>query len=128
MRRSEFMLVALVAVSVSCGKKPTEPAITAGVLTVVLTTPNADDGALLVSVTGGEIDSISVPAGSDLQMMVSTTTPRVVLVRGTITAGAIAKVWVDDVNATYTASITQAASKTTYAQRTLAGYSVTVEK
>jgi hypothetical protein len=98
---------------------------TAGSLQVRLTTPNADDGAIIFVVSGGTIDSVTRAAGSSYQVLAAVGSQTKVLVRGTIGAGAIAQIWVPDVSVAYAAQVQQAASRT-YVQRTDAGYSMEV--
>jgi hypothetical protein len=126
---ARMLLAGAVIVSgLSCGDSsgPTSPK--AGLLNVTLTSPNAEDGAILFTMGVGAIDSISVPQGSVLQVISNTAAQRTVLVRGTLATGAlIANLWVPDVSVSYTAFVSQVASKA-YAQRTLTGYSLSVQK
>jgi hypothetical protein len=99
-----------------------------GPVNVTLTSPSAEDGAILFTVGGGTIDSVTAPAGSTLQVISNSAAQRTVLVRGTLATGTVlAQVWVQDVGVSYTATVSQAAAKT-YAQRSLTGYSLSVSK
>lgn len=116
----------------SCGgdKSPTEPSgPVPGVLNVALTTPNADDGALLLTISGGPVVSVE-PASAAYQVYTFTpdTTNVRVLVSGDIAAGALLRIHIADSRraASYHATIAQAASRTTFAQRALSGYTFTV--
>jgi hypothetical protein len=121
-------LLALVALGVgagSCKDSSAPKGPTAGALDVTLTMPNADDGAILFVVSGGAVDSITAPSGT-FQLMSSGAATKAVLVRGTLTSGVIARVWVADVSVSYTVALQQVAARTTYAQRALAGYSLVI--
>ena len=112
------------------GHPPTEPSgPVAGVLNVALVTPNADDGAVLFTISGGPVTSVeaSVPAYQVYSSIPDTNTARV-LVTGDLSTGAVVQLHVADTRraASYRASITQAASRSTFAQRVLTGYSLTV--
>ena len=129
--RTAAIAAGLLAVA-SCGgdHTPTEPAgPVPGVLNVALTTPNADDGAVLLTISGAPV--VSVEAASPAYQVYSFTpdTNNVrVLVSGDIATGALLRIHVADTRraASYRATIAQAASRTTFAQRTLSGYSFTV--
>ena len=102
---------------------PTTPA-----LAVVLATPNADDGAVMFTVAGARIDSITAEQGYALDSAGAPGATRRVIVQGAIAAGPIAHVWAaaGTQPAALTASVTQVAQRGTYAQRAIAGYAVTV--
>ena len=110
---------------------PTGPA--AGPLSISLTTPSTDDGAVLLAISGGAVDSVTavgsyqlyggagaLPAGGVMR----------VIVRGTLTAGPVARVWVPDVAAVgaYRVTVEQAAARGTYQQRSVSGYAGTVSR
>lgn len=118
-------LVAGVVGAISCDELFGPKGPKSGALAVSLTSPNLDDGAILFSVSGGTVDSVTIPPGSGLQVMASQSTPRTALVRGTLTSGVIAQIWVRDISATYSATVQQVAAKT-YAQRSQAGYSLAI--
>jgi hypothetical protein len=122
---------ALVAIFAgACSKDgPTGPS--AGALSLSLTTPNADDGAVLLAVSGGPVDSITAAGGYKVYGGAAAApagAPLRVIVRGDLAAGTIARVWVPDVGAvgSYRVTIEQAAARATYQQRAVAGYAGTV--
>ncbi len=126
--RPAAIATALLAV-VSCGgdHTPTGPSgPVPGVLNVALTTPNADDGAVLLTISGGPV--VSVEAASPGYQVYSFTPDTMnvrLLVSGDIATGALLRVHIADTGraAAYHATIAQAASRTTFAQRNLTGYS-----
>jgi hypothetical protein len=129
--RRQLLPVLLLSLAIACGDGgPTEPAgPVPGVLKVALTTPNADDGALLFTISGGHVSAVD--AGSTAYQVYTaqpdTNTTRV-LVTGDIGAGEVVRIHVADTrsSASYHATIAQAASRTTFAQRPLSGYSLAV--
>jgi hypothetical protein len=134
MRMERKLWSALVLLgALGCGgdaHSPTEPTgPIPGVLKVSLVTPNADDGAVLFTISGAPVASIETPSPSYhvYAALPDTNTARV-LVTGDLAAGAVALIHVADTRraAAYHATIAQAASRATFAQRTLSGYSFTV--
>lgn len=99
-----------------------------GSLSLNLNTPNANDGAVMVTINGGVVDSVSTAAMA--QYTSSTIQPGYtkIVVAGNITDGVIAKIWVPDVHAksSYTVVVSQAAVRNTFTQQTVTGYSVTL--
>ena len=81
-----------------------------GFLRVNLTTPNTDDGALLFTLSGGELDSLEAPGFTQFSAAPSTNTLRVI-VAGSISGGTVARFWVPDRNksANYNAVLLEAA-------------------
>jgi hypothetical protein len=113
----------------SCGgsSEPTGP--TAGVLSLTLNTPNTGDGAILFRVNGGQVDSIAgsaMVADGSYNLFPANLTR--VVIAGPITDGAIAYLFVPDIDkvANYTVTIEQVVVDATYAQRSTAGYSMAV--
>lgn len=130
MRRLLLPLV-LLALASACGDGgPTEPAgPTPGVLKIALATPNADDGALLFTVSGGRVSTVdAAAAGYQIYTAQPDTMTTRILVTGDIGAGEVVRIHVPDTRtaAAYHATIAQAASRTTFAQRALTGYSLAV--
>src|SRR5690348_10421535 len=133
MRTLKFLGALALGLAISScggGSDHTAPSPVPGFLKITLTTPNADDGALLVKVQGGTIDSVvagaAVTAGTGSYTIQPAFTRFVVA--GNIVGGVVAKIHVPDVNdhASYTATIEQIAVRNTFAQRALTGYSVAV--
>ncbi len=124
-------LAAAVVLASSCGggdgKGLTEPA--AGVLKLSLVTPNADDGALLVTITGASISQLEAAAASYLVYTAQpdSLTTRV-LVTGNITAGPLLLLHVPDTHrrSAYHATVVQAASRATFAVQSVTAYSLSV--
>jgi uncharacterized protein (DUF2141 family) len=129
MRSRTLFALAAVALFVAAG---CTTAPVAGELTVNLTTPNTDDGALLVRIrgSGAELVTNASAACSGCKMfkaVVSDTEIRAVIT-GAINAGAVARVSVSDVNnaASYAVDILDVASRT-YVKRATTGYSLSLQ-
>jgi hypothetical protein len=134
----------LLGTSLSCGGSggdatgpggtPTTPvtptAPVPGHLVVLLTSPNTNDGAILIRVEGGQLDSISLVSGSThrVQFTRPTASTARLIVVGTavkpIATGELLNLWVPDVAkvSLYSAKVDQAAARVTYAQRAVDGY------
>ncbi len=140
MRRiSLFAAIAGVSLwALACGDSPAEPDNTdpvpvPGVLTLSLTTPNADDKALLVSVTGaGTGDSLSnvVLANSSYSMYSRNENGRALKAAffGNLANGALLQFNVPDVNrvASYNVAVVEAADGTNAVRTTFTGYVLTL--
>jgi hypothetical protein len=104
---------------------------TPGVLQVVLTSANTDDGALMLTVSGGPVQQVDAASAAYqvFSAQPDTMTTRI-LVTGDITSGAVARLHVADTRAvaSYHASLTQAASRTSFAQQVTSGYSLAVSQ
>ena len=129
--RRQLVPLALLSLAASCGDGgPTGPAgPVPGVLKIALTTPNADDGALLFTVSGGRISTVdAAAAGYQIYTAQPDTLTTRILVTGDIGAGEVVRIHVPDTRsaAAYHATIAQAASRATFAQRVLAGYALAV--
>src|SRR5205807_8981889 len=59
-----FAMVAALVAGTACSDNPTSGSARAGVLTLRLTTPHADDGAMTFQVSGPPIDSATVANAS----------------------------------------------------------------
>lgn len=121
-------LLALVGVVAGCGGGGGGTDPQPGLLNLTLNTPNADDGALLFRVVGGEVDSVVAGAMvQDGSYTIQPTYTRIV-VAGNIVDGIVARVAVPDINdaASYSVVMEQVAVRNTYTQRALTGYSVAV--
>lgn len=122
--------LALVALAAGCGGGGGDGGgPTPGVLILTLNTPNTGDGALLFRVNGGPVDSI---AGSAMVLdgsynIFPGNLTRVV-VAGPITDGVLVGLFVPDVGvvANYVVTMEQVAANSNFAQRSTAGYSITV--
>jgi hypothetical protein len=108
--------------------------VTQGARTMELSTPNADDGAILFTVTGPSVLGVTPETGVEMLETRATSngaTTSTILVRGTLANGAVGQLAVRglDLGGTYTVQILQVAARASggYAQRTdLSGYRVTV--
>lgn len=104
----------------------------AGELSVNLATPNADDGAILVRITGSGAAVVTgataACTGCRIFAAKVSDTELKVVITGTIAAGAVARVSVSDVNtpASYGVQILDVASRT-YVKRATTGYSLTLQ-
>jgi hypothetical protein len=129
--RRQLLPLALLSLAAACGDGgPTGPAgPVPGVLKIALTTPNADDGALLFTVSGGRVSTVdAAAAGYQIYTARPDTLTMRILVTGDIAAGEVVRIHVPDTRsaAAYHATIAQAASRATFAQRALAGYALAV--
>ena len=97
-----------------------------GWLALRLTTPNADDGGVFISVSGAAIDSIRTAHPVLITRRESATSIRAVI-SGNLSGGVIAEIRVPDTrqSAQYSAVISEAASRS-YTQRDVAGYQISV--
>ena len=122
---------AVVAALLACDgdpKPPTgpQPVTGPGFVRVQFTTPNTDDGAVYFTLTGAPIDSLisfytllSADSGPDEKQVITA---------GAIRTGGIVIFWVPDRSALagYTAVLQQVATRGSYEQRDLQGYSVAI--
>jgi hypothetical protein len=115
--------VTLLAGLVGCSHDNIGP--TAGTLNVTLTSPNTDDGAVLFTISGGPVDSLTAPGQQVYTSRLDSNTLRVILI-GQLEAGTVAQMYLPDVRlaSNYSATVNQAAARTSYAQRNPAAYSV----
>lgn len=97
-----------------------------GTLTVNLSTPNSDDGALRFDVSGPAAPGSPTAgaAGYKIYTRTAGNTLKVAVV-GNIAAGAVLRFGVSDVSQTYTATLIQAASRSN-ALRAASGYTLTI--
>ena len=104
-----------------------DPARGPGALEVQLATPNADDGALLLTLSGGPVDSVTSGTFEVAALETAAGAYRV-LIRGPIHGGAVARLWVPERGdrSAYVVSVTEAVGRTSYARQDVAGYVVTV--
>jgi len=98
---------------------PTGP----GVLDVVLTTPNADDGAVLLTVDGA-VDSVQ--GAPYVIFSISSGTEARIVVTGDVGGGVIARLYVPDVGSAdqYLAHLDEVAQRGTFALRSPTAYSL----
>ncbi|MEO8479480.1 MAG: hypothetical protein ABI542_07580 [Gemmatimonadota bacterium] len=115
---SLLILLAACGASSPTGPGTSEQPATPGWLTVQLTTPFSDDGALQLRVSGPSIDSIAPEAAYDGFGTVSSGVADVVIT-GSVANGNVARFRVADVTraSQYMVSVVAAAQQTTYALR-----------
>ena len=100
----------------------------AGPLNVVLTSPNTDDGAVMIQVTG-VVDSVIVPAGlSAWQSEPGSNVLRAVVTGNLASGSTLLTLRVPDVAkaSSYSLQVLQVASET-YAQRPVGAYSISLQ-
>ena len=118
------IVLALWPALVTCdgGTDPPPP----GWLSLTLTSPNVDAGVML-TITGGRVDSVRTSKPRLESRAVSETELRLV-VGGAVSNGVIAQIWVPNVlkASAYTVVVVEAAEQTTFTQRVVTGYSVAV--
>jgi hypothetical protein len=110
------------------GGEPNAPVPEPGRLQVVLQTPNADDGAVLIRLEGEGITAVHPAPGIELWVASGTSSSRHLVARGNITNGVIAEIDVGDRNRSdsYAGTVEQVAARTTYRQQPAGGYAVRV--
>ena len=128
--RARILLAAAVvlAAAAACGKdSPTGP--TPGVVTLSLVTPNPDDGAVTLVLTGPGIASLDAASSAYAVYwrVVSATEARGIVV-GNLSAGVIATASVGDANHpdAYHVEILEVASRSDDVRASTAGYAVTL--
>lgn len=123
-----FLATAVPACSGDGGGGTEPPTPVPGTLTVNLTTPNPDDRALLITLEGSGVVSVSSANAAYLvHTRINGTTARVA-VFGRLSAGPVLRVDVQDVNrvSTYAATVTEAADSTNALRESMTGYSAAV--
>jgi hypothetical protein len=120
-----FAIVATL-VSVACSDGPTNPDAVAGTLVLNLTTPHADDGALLFELNGPPIDDMTANDGSVQLFTQRVGGSTVGAVVGALANGTIVRLHVPDVSAGYRATVLEVANRDDALRASLAGYALTV--
>ena len=115
-------LIGVAAVLTTC-RDSVEPPLP-GWVDVRLTSPNGDDGGILFTVSGAQIDSVRSAFPNTFTRQESASVVRVI-VTGTLTSGVVAQVFVPDVHvlSPYATSLVEIASRT-FEQRSPAGYTL----
>ena len=127
--RWTFAMVAALSLGAGCSDEPTSGAEQPGAVILRLTTPHADDGALVFTVSGPPIDSAAAANASLLLFTRRTGGSTLVgVVVGAVANGAVVTLQVPDVRvaAAYTARVTEAADRENALRPSLAGYALTV--
>ena len=126
--------VVLAAITLACsgdssngGTEPPVDVSNPGFVNVTLSTPNSNDGAVLLQLSGGVIDSLTASSGSIFFAETGTNIFRV-MVAGTITDGPVVRFWMPDRRnvSQYSATLEQAAVRSTYEQQSIGGYSLSI--
>lgn len=123
-----FVMAAALTVGAACSDDPVGGA-QAGTLVVRLTTPHADDGAVMFEVSGPAIDTaIVVNASLRLFTRRASSSTIVGVVVGVVGSGAVITLQVPDVGAVagYTARVLEVADRQSALRASLAGYALTV--
>ena len=130
-----IVLVVAGLLVLSCGdtnpsQPPPPPDPIPGWLRIRLNSPNTDDGGIMFTVSGGQIDSVR---SSYPEVFFSPGTPslRRIIVAGDLPSGSVlAEIMVPDVQsvADYATTVEQAAARETFEQRAVSGYSLVVER
>ena len=109
--------------------QPTAPAAVPGTLTARLVTPNVDDGAILVEISGpAPLADLATPVqGAVVHARTNGSTTRVA-VFGSLAGGALVRFSVPDVNAAaqFSAQVTEASDRANALRTTLTGYQVSI--
>jgi hypothetical protein len=109
--------------------QPTAPTAVPGTLTVRLVTPNADDGAILLEITGPApaAEIAAAVQGAVVHARSNGNTTRAA-VFGSLANGALIRFSVPDVNAApqFTAQVTEASDRTSALRTSLTGYQLTI--
>ncbi len=131
MRRARwiFAMVATLSVGAACSDDPTGGTVPPGTLTLRLTTPHADDGAMVFDVSGPPIDS-ALAGNASLRLFTRRAGSSTVVgaVVGALANGAVVTLQVPDVGAAaaYTAQVVEVADRQNALRASLAGYALTV--
>lgn len=122
-------VVVLVALLGGCRDKIAGPV--AGELTLSLTTPHADDGAIVLSITGpGEVGSLeAVNPGHLLHSRQEGTTLRAVIF-GELTSGALLRFMVPDIDKPdlYTVRVLEVSDRSNALRESTTGYQLGVKR
>ena len=123
--QSLFVASILSLVSLTGCSNYTGPA--SAILSVTLSSPNGDDGAVLLTISGGPVDSVEAVGYTVYTARSGTETVRLI-VTGNLGSGPIARIHIPDNRqaAQYSAEIVQVAARKTYAQRDPASYTASL--
>ena len=126
------LVLGVVVTLASCGGEewppgPPPPPSGPGFLQVLLETPRSNDGALLITLSGGPLDSLRVS-----QTTLLTAPPGVndqqLIIAGDVRAGVVLRFWVPERTnvADYRAVLNQVATRADFIQQSLTDYSLTI--
>lgn len=127
-RRIQFLVAAIaLAIAASCSDSqgPSGP----GIVTVSLVTPNADDGAIALTITGPGVSEVKPGTSASVAYwrVVSASEARVIVV-GNLSSGVLATFEVPDLSKVgqYRVAVLEAASRSDVMRTAVGGYQVTV--
>ena len=121
--------IAALAAGWGCGDGPTEPKAVPGTLLLQLTTPYADDGAIMLEIRGPDIDQLAAVNSAHLMYSLATSGSVVrVVVVGDIRSTGLLEFHVPDVRAVddYTAQVIEVADRTNALRSRLAEYELLI--
>jgi hypothetical protein len=121
-----IVLLALLAVAGCGGGSDLSPPLS-GPLDLVLDTPAKDDGIVLIEIAGGAVDSVTA-LGYRTEPSPNGTRPVRVVVSGALADGKLVRIWVPDRSRApdYSATVLEAAARSTYALHEVGDYRITV--
>jgi hypothetical protein len=130
MNYSRWIVTTFTALSVgtACADEPLSGNARAGSVSLRLTTPHTDDGAMLFDVSGPPIDSVTA-SNASLQLFTRRAGSTIVgAVVGVVANGALVTLHVPDVRAAagYTARVLEVADRQDALRASLAGYALAV--
>jgi hypothetical protein len=126
-RTSSIVLGCLLSLVLATGcSNNTGP--TAGILNMTFSAQHANEGAVLLIVSGGPVDSVESLGYPIYSARVGRDTLKLIIT-GQLSSGVLARIHIPDSrqNAAYGARVAQVAARETYALQDLAGYAVTLE-
>jgi hypothetical protein len=129
----KLLLLVAVAASLHCSDASGPPRPAAGTLRFDVVTPNSDDSALLLQLTGPALTAASITAAQTTHQVYARTATSDglnVAVFGSIVAGPLLRIQVPDVNraADYRVTFVEAADANNALRPSLSGYSGQVVK
>lgn len=126
--RRRRLLAAAIGLLAACGNG-SQPS-RAGELTVGLFEAGNDAGAILLTISGGTVESVRAAGGQQVSYSTPAAGTTRVVVLGTLQTGDLLKIQVPDTSqvADYTARIDQVADKVTFALLDPSAYSLSVHR
>ncbi len=127
MTRRHALLALTIAGVTGCSSEGAGPA--AATLSLSLASPAQDDGAVLLTISGGPVDSIESPEYRLYSTPMDASTYRVIIA-GPLSSGLVARVHIPDDrrSADYGAVVEQVAARGTYRQQDPAGYRLSFDR
>jgi hypothetical protein len=127
MRASRRLILPCVLTLIVLAACSNHTAPTGAALNLSLSSPNADDGAVLLTISGGPVDSVEAVGYPVYSTRAGGETVRLI-VTGDLGAGPIARIHIPDGRQAfrYSAKIIQVAARSTYAQRDPVPYSASL--